>query len=102
VASAASSTDGRDRRLVAGQDHVEGIGVDGVAAARAGHRDLRSGLGRRGPRRQRSGAVQHDLDVKLERVGVEADRGEGADGRPRPVSLEELVAVPVRQHDSPG
>ena len=75
------------------------LGVDGVAppGARDRHLDRR-------PRRSPPsvaigpGAVEHDVDVHLAALGVDPQRGERAEVGPRPVGVQELVAVPLGQH----
>src|SRR5918994_1252509 len=78
---------------------MAGIAVDGVAAARTRDRRRVPGFGRLGPLRRHPAAVDDDLDIELESLGVDAARREGPDRGSSPVGQSELVAVPARNDE---
>ena len=87
-----------DRGFVTTEQERARVAVDGVTATGPGDRSRVARLGRLRPLRRDPAAVHDDLEIELERLGIDAIRREGPDRGASTVGHEELVAVPAR-HD---
>ena len=91
-----------DRCLVTHQEERGCVGIDVIAPAWPGYRDILAWLRCHCPCRRDARIVDNHIELKFQPARIESSWCECADDGPRAILEEELVAVPMRHLQRSG